>query len=387
MCGLFDARKKCDNSAMNKPATEKRFTLPARSPRTWHGMTAGIWFRLLWSGRFAISPSRIPMTVAISIASFFNSGLRVVSETLYGRRANRSKIITPLFVVGHWRTGTTLLHELLVKDERFGFPTTYQCMAPHHFLLTDWLITHWFDWLLPSTRPMDDMPVGFSRPQEDEFALMNLGLKSPYLEWAFPNRDMHYDEWLSLESLSDEQRSEWKRRFRWFLQRLSLRHEKQLVLKSPTHTARIKTLLEMFPDAKFIYTVRDPRGVIPSTMRTWNRMNDGMALQVRQDSVSVERVLDVFQMMDEQFEAMRVLIPPENLVVLRYEDLIADKIGELESIYDRLQLGDFEPVRPALEKHLEQTREYKPHAYDSQDELTKKITVRCRAYMERFGYL
>jgi hypothetical protein len=365
---------------------EKRITLPARSPRTWHGMTAGIWFPLLWRGRFAVSPSRMPMAAAISVASFFNSGLRVASEAFYGRRAAKTEITTPLFVLGHWRTGTTLLHELLVKDERFGFPTTYQCMAPHHFLLTDALVTNWLDWLLPATRPMDDMPVGFARPQEDEFALMNLGLKSPYLEWAFPNRDLYFDEWLSLESLTEEQREQWKQTFRWFLHRLSFRHGKQLVLKSPTHTARVRTLLEMFPDAKFVYTVRNPLGVIPSTIRTWNRLNDGMALQVRKDSVAIERVLDVFEMMDRGFEKARDLIPAENLVVLRYEDLVADQMGEVESIYQRLQLGDFEPARPALEKHLEQTREYKPATYDSQDELAEKIRDRCGDYMQRYGY-
>jgi len=216
---------------------------------------------------------------------------------------------------------------------------------------------------------------------------MNLGLKSPYLEWAFPNRDLHFDEWLSLEGITEQQREQWKRQFRWFLHRLSFRHGKQLVLKSPTHTARIRTLLEIFPDAKFIYTVRNPLGVIPSTVRTWNRMNDGMALQVRKESVAVERVLEVFEMMDRQFESTRDLIPAGNLVEMRYEDLVADQIGEMESVYDRLRLGDFEPARPALLKHLESTREYKPHTYDSQDELTDKIRERCHGYMQRYGYL
>ena len=32
------------------------------------------------------------------------------------------------------------------------------------------------------------MPVGWDRPQEDEFALMNLGLGSPYEVVVFPNR-------------------------------------------------------------------------------------------------------------------------------------------------------------------------------------------------------
>src|SRR5262245_61301803 len=108
---------------------EKRATMPIQTPRTWHGMTAGIWFSLLSRNDFAISPSRMPMAAAISCFSVMNSVLRFMSESLYARKAAAVTLEhPPLFVIGHWRTGTTWLHELLVKDERMAFPTTYQCM-------------------------------------------------------------------------------------------------------------------------------------------------------------------------------------------------------------------------------------------------------------------
>lgn len=326
------------------------------------------------------------MATAISIASLFNSGLRLMSESIYGGRARKAEVKTPLFVIGHWRTGTTLLHELLVKDERFAFPTTYQCMAPHHFLLTGSIVTNWFNWLLPATRPMDNMPLGFARPQEDEFALVNLGLKSPYLEWAFPNQHHRFDEYLSLEELSESERDRWKELFLWFLRRLSVADDQQLVLKSPTHTPRVRTILEMFPEAKFIYTVRDPEVVIPSTIRTWNRMNDGMALQVRKDSATLERALEIFNLMHKQFESTRDLIPEGHLYELRYEDLIQDPVGRVQSIYEHLNLADFEPARPALEQHVESTRDYKPHAYKQNEPMIQQIREACESYRKQHGY-
>ena len=81
----------------------------------------------------------------------------------------------PIFILGHWRTGTTLLHEFMIRDERFGYPTTYECMDPNHFLLTEGLFTRWLNFLVPTHRPMDNMKAGFDRPQEDEFALCMLG--------------------------------------------------------------------------------------------------------------------------------------------------------------------------------------------------------------------
>lgn len=366
---------------------EKRATLPVQSPRSWHGMTAGIWFKLLWRNGFAVSPSRWPMACAISCVSVFNSLLRLISELLYGRRARRVELQhPPLFVIGHWRTGTTWLHELIVKDERMNFPTTYQCMAPHHFLLTDSTLGRMVNLLMPKNRPMDEMPVGMDRPQEDEFALMNLGLGTPYLEWAFPNRGWLYDDYLTLQPLPPEQLQRWKKLFDWFVRRLTVKSPRRLVMKSPTHTARVATLLELYPDARFVHVVRNPLDTIPSTIRTWTRMTDAMSLQYRREEISADRILDVFERMYEQFERDRMLIPAEHFYEIRYEDLVADPLAAIEGIYRKLDLGDFAAARPAVEKYLASIAGYKKNVHRLPDDLKAKILTRCRAYRERYGY-
>ena len=63
----------------------------------------------------------------------------------------------PLFIIGHWRSGTTFLHELMYLDKRFVSPTTYQCFAPHHCLLTEGLMNALGGWLMPKQRPMDNI--------------------------------------------------------------------------------------------------------------------------------------------------------------------------------------------------------------------------------------
>ncbi|MDX1947023.1 MAG: sulfotransferase [Pirellulaceae bacterium] len=368
-------------------AEEKRASLPPQSPRTWHGMTAGVWFPLLWRNRFAVSPSRWAMAVIISPISVINSTLRGMSELLYRRKAEALTIEhPPLFVIGHWRTGTTWLHELLVKDERMSFPTTYHCMVPHHFLLTERVLSGPMNWLMPSKRPMDEMPVGMSRPQEDEFALMNLGVKTPYLEWAFPNRHERFDEYLTLQPLSAAEREKWKHEFDWFVRRLTLNSPKRLVVKSPTHTARVATLLEIYPQARFVHVVRNPLDTIPSTIRTWTRMTDAMSLQYRKDPISPDRILDVFNLMYDQFEQDRALIPADRFYEVRYEDLVANPLAELEKIYQQLDLGDFAPARPPIEAYLASIAGYKKNEHRVPDELKQKIITRCKAYIERYGY-
>ncbi len=361
--------------------------LPARPPRNWHGMTVGPWFRLLRKNRFAVSPSRLPMALSISIVSGCNSLLRLVSESIYAKRANAIKLqYPPLFLLGHWRTGTTYLHELLVKDEQFSYPTTYDCMAPHHFLLSGNVVSRWLNWLLPSTRPMDNMSVGFSRPQEDEFALMNLGTGSPYLEWAFPNRPHDYDQYLTLSEIDEASLAEWQCHLMWFLQRLTLKDQRRQVLKSPTHTARIPTLLKLFPEASFIHIVRNPLEVIPSTIRMWQQMADSLGLQVPKEGPCEERIFHTFEVMYRAFNQHRSLIGDSHYYLIRYEDLVADPLGQLEAIYRHLKLGDFQQVHSLVSSYLAATRSYQTNEYRITDTLKEKIIRRCGNYMHEYGY-
>src|SRR4029453_3325528 len=147
--------------------------------------------------------------------------LRWLQHGLYGRRIAGTKIESPpLFVLGHWRTGTTLLHELLILDPRHNFPNTYQCLEPNHFLLTESIFSRVFRFLLPSRRPMDNMEAGWDKPQEDEFALCMLGAPSPYQQIAFPQNSPPGPDSLDLDGLPRAERERWKQAFDTFLKTL-----------------------------------------------------------------------------------------------------------------------------------------------------------------------
>src|SRR4029079_7278292 len=99
-----------------------------------------------------------------------NSFASVFDRLVFGHRVRSNKLKeTPLFVLGHWRSGTTLLHELLILDPRHTYPTTFECFAPNHFIWTEWFLAPLTRWLLPKKRPMDNMTAGWDLPQEDEF--------------------------------------------------------------------------------------------------------------------------------------------------------------------------------------------------------------------------
>jgi hypothetical protein len=148
---------------------------PWWSPRFWHGMPLEVWLPLVAEHRARASLSRWGLMATITTAAGFNSLAEPLSRARFRRQLQEATPTDPLFIIGHWRSGTTLMHEMLMLDERYFCPTTYQCFAPGHFLLTEGLITSALSWIMPDKRPMDNVSAGWHRPQEDEFALANMG--------------------------------------------------------------------------------------------------------------------------------------------------------------------------------------------------------------------
>lgn len=328
------------------------------------------------------------MVIAVTFATPFHSLLGKIQKLIWGARLEASSLHgPPIFIIGHWRSGTTLLHELLVLDERLSSPSTFQCFAPHHFLLTEWFFRGFCTWMLPGQRPMDNMAAGWDRPQEDEFALMNLGLPSPYRRIAYPNQPPPDVQYLDTESLPAAERQHWAETLAQFLRAVSFRTERPLVVKSPTHTGRIATLAETFPGAKFIHITRDPRALFPSTVRLWNSLDEVQGLQKPTGEKTEAYVLDCLEKMYEAFHRQRDAIDPANLIDIRYEDLIADPVGQVEEIYRKLRLGDFAHVRQTLTQWAQTAhRQYKTNQHHLPSEQEALIRQRWSAYFDRYGY-
>ncbi|MBN2477118.1 MAG: sulfotransferase [Pirellulales bacterium] len=351
------------------------------------GMSFSGWFRLLVRNRFAVGPRRVCMALIVTTLAVMNSTLWAVQQLLYGRKLARTKIEhAPIFIIGHWRSGTTLLHELLVLDPRHTYPNSYQCFAPNHFLVSSWLFKRCFWFLMPARRPMDNMPLGFDRPQEDEFALCNLGVPSPYLTIAFPNRPPQDQPYLTLRGLSAEALDRWKEAFLWFLKCLTLRDARRIVLKSPPHTARIKTLLELFPEARFVHIVRDPHVLFPSTLNLWKRLYRRDGLQKPHYQGLEQHVFETFNRMYEAFEEDRGLLEPRRCCEVRYEDLVADPIGEMRRVYNCLELGQFDQALPGLQEYLASQKDYKTNCYQISTETKAEIARHWGPFIQRYGY-
>lgn len=358
-------------------------------PRIWHGMPAKVWFSNLARNRFAFSWSRLHYALGVSAFCPVTSMLAIVQKLGWSRAIAKTELERPpVFILGHWRSGTTLLHEYLGLDPRFASPTTYQCFAPWHFLLTEGMVTRYGNWLLPDRRPMDNMKAGWALPQEDEFALMNLGAPSPYLRLMFPNHPVPYTETLDSARFGSADLQAWRRQFEWFVKALTYKTRKQLLLKSPPHTGRIGILRQMYPESKFIHIVRDPRKLYPSTMKLWNSLDENQALQSPTDQSMLQSfVLESLVSMYRAFDRDRASIPDSQIIDVRYEQFIAKPVQTLENIYKHLDLGPYDSIRSNWENKSEQERGYQTNKLQIDPEQEAMILDRWSDYAHKYGYL
>jgi omega-hydroxy-beta-dihydromenaquinone-9 sulfotransferase len=372
-------------AAPSPPAAPPR--KPEWTPHMWQGIDFFAWARLLAHNRFAVDWSLLYVACVASVVSLFHTALRYLQDMWYGSAIARTPVRqAPIFIVGHWRTGTTLLHELLIQDERHAYPTYYECLEPNHFLLTEQLVTRCLPFLMPSQRPMDNMKMGWDRPQEDEFALCMMGQPSPYLTIAFPNHPPACSASLDLEGMAPRALASWKKAFFGFIQRLTYKHGKRLVLKSPPHSCRIKVLLELFPDARFIHIVRDPFVVFPSTVNLWKSLYRTHGLQNPTFAGLEEHVYTTYLRLYEKLEEGRKLVQPARFYELRYEELVRDPIKEMQSLYEHLCLDGFDAYLPRLQQYLASVAGYETNRYQLTPEQRAEIARRWAAVFQRYGY-
>jgi len=405
---VMPSGKQDDAAARNIPERMSgsfHYEYPRWALRSWFGMQFSAWLGLLLRNRFAITPRRLPTAILVTFASIVNSLLALLQALVFGRRIGRTKFASnPIFIIGHWRSGTTFLHELLALDDRFVWPTTYECLAPSHFLLSGRL-ARLLQWFLPERRPMDGMRLGVDRPQEDEWAILALGLGSPYETIAFPNHRPVRHEFLDLREIDSAQLRRWQDGLWRFLQSVQLRRDRaagtpwpvppqtRFVLKSPPHTARIWLLRRMFPQACFIHLVREPVELFSSTCRLWTTLFDVYGCQkpyfhdLPGGGPNLgEYVLTTLERLYRRFDEDTRDLPPHRFCELRFEDLTRWPLAEMERLYGQLDLGSFAAVRDRVEAYLARV-DYGASDHRVMPGHVAEIARRWPAYGSRFRSL
>jgi hypothetical protein len=351
------------------------------------GTTLGVWWALLRRHRFAIDLKHWPRALVQTAVSATNSVGAGMELWRYGARIEAARVEAPLFILGHYRSGTTHLHNLLALDPRFAAPTFFQVLNPHTFLSTERFAASVIDRLMVRRRYQDEMALGAGVRSEDEFATCAMTGLSPYMGWCFPGDGVTYDRYLTFRNAHASEVARWGDALTTFLKKVTVRYGRPLVLKSPPHTARIRLLLGLFPDARFVHICRDPYVVFRSTRHTIRAAQPLYNLREGPIQDIDGRIIAVYtQMYDAYFEE-RGEIPEGGLCEVSYEELEREPLGVIGSIYESLGLSGFEDVRPRLEGYLATIAGYRKNRHNElPEDLRRRIAHDRGRSFEEWGY-
>jgi hypothetical protein len=317
----------------------------------------------------------------------FRSYERLIINPRIRKRAGGE---APVFIVGHWRSGTTHLHNILTRDRDMGYLTTFQGVFPDTLFnkLGKFIFINFTQLLIPRTRKGDNVTLSTENPQEEEFAL---GDKTPlcyYYFWMFPKKTLHYyREALRYEGVKDKVIRHWEEDYKLLLKK-SLKNTggKRFLSKNPPNTARIRMLLKFFPDARFIHIHRNPVEVFLSTTHFFNVMMPYLQLQKATDEDREELVLTVYQKMMNDYLADRALIPEGNLVEVAFEDLEKNPMEEVERIYKQLGIPGFNEARQAFEGYLRKMSSYRKNRHSISRKKLDRVIKEWKFTMDLWDY-
>lgn len=284
-----------------------------------------------------------------------HSLLTRIQDASFAEKIRTAVPAPPLFLLGFWRSGTTFLHELFCCDPRFGFASTYACLNPDHFLLTEQFMRQ--RPIKTALRPMDSMKYSWASPQEDEFALLNLGAPSAYEALIFPSLMRNPRSLLDLRHRPPAEQARWEAALCYFIRLLTVQQEnterpKAMVLKSPTHGFRLPILPSMFPLARYVVIDRNPYEVFASNLKLWLTLLDMYGVQFISPEEVEDFILKAYVLHEEAITEGFRLVDAQRIARVRYEELAANPVREMVRLYGDLELEDFDAVRSQLGRYL-----------------------------------
>lgn len=383
-----DDKKKFDIKEYFKSVTDVHFLM---------GCRFDVYLKLLKENK--ISPKRIPRILYIGAISLAFYPFALAEEVFCKLFVYPfTKLKTPLFVLGHWRSGTTYLFELLGEDPQFVYLNPASTYTVNNYLFMRKAIDKFQGNNIGNGRPMDNMDYTIESPSEETFSISAMSTKSCMNMVVFPQNYRYYADYMFTNDMTMEERMEWEKNYKHILQKAVYEDGrdrkvkkasdlKRLILKSPDNTARIEEILHLFPNARFVNIVRNPYKVEKSTMGMIDQCIGMMSFQDIPDREDImDYVVDMYADVYHRYLNERSMIPEGHLIEIKYEDFVKKPYEHLEKIYKTLGIKGFAKAAPNFKKHIEGVKDYQVTKSEIEPLLKKKVNEKLGFAFEAFGY-
>lgn len=336
-----------------------------------------------------VHPKYLSRFILTSLVSAILDPFGRVETSLKSKIVRKTTIDqSPIFIIGFWRSGTTYLHNLMCQDPNHAFVSTYQSIFPSHSLVNSFWMKKLATIAMPNERPVDKVRLDMDFPQEEEMGMGNMQKLSFYNVFYFPS---HFKDYarnaLYFNDVKKDEIDKWKDEYLLTIKKsMIMTGGKRFVSKNPPNTFRIPLLLEMFPNARFIYIYRNPYNVLSSVNLFMRQVIKGVGFQ-EPDSTDLENNLcSLFKQSLEKYELDKSLIPPENLFEIEYNTLVKKPIQSINDIYTQFNLDYSNDLSVILNKFNSSQKQHKSGGHFISEYLKKFISENLVDYMNQHNY-
>jgi hypothetical protein len=344
--------------------------------------------RYIKENRADIDPAFYPQIMLSGAVSLAVSPFRILEKILYSKKEARCSVKRPLFILGHWRSGTTLLQQMLAQDSQFGFINPLMNFTMNFYHLLGWAFEQVIADHLVDGRPMDNMEYAMNLPLEEYIVFSTIEPNSVYPLNFFPQAFLKYNENAYVDRMPAGQREKWCENYDRLLKKITyLNDNKPLLLKSPDNTARLAVLKRMYPDARFVSIYRNPYTVVRSTIHLYEKIMANWTLEPLPSRDTMEDwVIETFRNMYlTYFEEMQTC-GPDTLYEICFESFEKNPLPVMEDLYQALELGGYDQARDAIAKYWYDRIDYQKNEFDYSEQLIQKVNERLGFYFEHYGY-
>ncbi|MBN1756928.1 MAG: sulfotransferase [Chitinispirillaceae bacterium] len=350
------------------------------------GITTGNLIRLVKRNGIGLHPRYIGRFFILLLYSLGTSILQLVEKLLYSDTIDKTRCPqNPIFIIGHWRSGTTFLHQIFNALPGFKTPTMLEIGTPESFLVSKKVLSPIIKKLLPSKRSTDNISLNLDEPQEDEFALFRATTHSPVEKLVFPEKDGFFLDRKCDFMPPDTTHATWKSTLITFCKKLSLHGNGRIVLKNPFHSTRIRLLKKIFPKAKFIHIYRNPTKVIPSTIRMWKIEGMHNCLREGKTAPSLENAISVYDTMLSKIKNDLQQLPEQDYCTIRFEDLRTDPVSTLCDALSSIEINLNQEQLQHLSEFTESVKNYRQNKYTLSDEQIEYIKSKLQHHMSCYA--
>lgn len=351
------------------------------------------WLRLLKKDRFRILPERRYMATVIGLTSLALYPMALLEEAVFSPAIRREEktMQDPIFVLGHWRSGTTYLQNLLSRDPQFAWTDPVNTVTYPYGKLLRRLMVSIQKRCLKDARPMDNLTYELDLPIEETFAVTTVCPHSIIHMIAFPWQYQDYIKAAFIDDLPEKDRQEWKKKYRRILCKFSaMKGAKRLILKSPDNTAKVATLMEMFPKAQYVNIYRDPYVTVKSTIHMFRKQMERIQLAPLPEGdlevILEDAIVGIFKRMYTELFALMPKFKPGQFVEFKYEEFVKNPEDHLRLMYRKLDLDGYEEALPAFREYIEGQKNYVKNKFTISPRLQEKVERELGFYMEHYGY-